>query len=80
MPENVASVFVSGCGMMIVAAIASLFWWRFSQVQVRWFWGGAGLWTIAVFPKVVCSIVTDVYKDTSWFFDVSYCQHCGCCI
>jgi hypothetical protein len=57
--NNILSLFVSGSGMMIVAVTAFLGWWRVSRVQVRWFWVGAGLWTIAVVLKIVCALLAN---------------------
>jgi hypothetical protein len=60
MPANhLWALLVSGSGMMLVAVIAAVFWWRFSRAQLRWFWVGAGLWTIAVALKIVCSLLTN---------------------
>jgi len=59
MPANVLSVVVSGFGMMAVAILAFLLGRRVSRVQVRWFWVGVGLWTIAVALKIVCAVLTN---------------------
>lgn len=48
-----------GVGMMLVAALAAIYWCRVSHVQIRWLWVGAGLWTIAVVLKVVCSLLAN---------------------
>jgi len=45
----------SATGMMIVAIVAVVYWRQRTHVQARWFWAGAGLWTIAVVLKVVCA-------------------------
>jgi hypothetical protein len=57
--NHVLSVAVSGVGMMGVAIVAWLLWWRFSRAQLRWFWVGAGLWTIAVALKIVCALLAN---------------------
>ena len=68
MPANVLSVVVSGLGMMTVALLAFLLWWRVSRVQVRWFWFGDGLWTIAVALKIVCALLANqvVLNSLNW--------------
>jgi len=43
---------VPGLGMVLVALASVLFWRRFSAAGLRWFWGGAALWTFAVAVKV----------------------------
>jgi len=50
---------VPGLGMMLVAVVAVVEWYRISGVQARWFWVGAGLWTIAVVLKLVCALLTN---------------------
>jgi hypothetical protein len=50
---------VPGLGMILVAAVAVIYWRRVSRVQWRWFWAGAGLWTIAVALKILCAILTN---------------------
>jgi hypothetical protein len=52
-------LFASGTGMMIVAVVAILLWWRIARVQVRWYWVGAGLWTVAVVLKVICALLSN---------------------
>lgn len=59
MPAHLLAVFLNGVGMMIVAVVAFLVWWRMSRVQLRWFWVGVGLWTIAVALKIVCGLLTN---------------------
>lgn len=58
MPE-VLSVAVSGLGMMTIAVFAVVFWRRVSRVGMRWFWVGAGLWTVAVALKFTCAALTN---------------------
>ncbi len=48
-----------GLGMMLVAVLAAVGWQRASRVQARWFWVGAGLWTIAVALKFTFAILTN---------------------
>ena len=50
---------VPGLGMILVAAVAVIYWRRVSRVEWRWFWAGAGLWTIAVALKILCAILTN---------------------
>jgi len=50
---------VPGLGMILVATVAVIYWRRVSRVQWRWFWAGAGLWTIAVALKILCAILTN---------------------
>jgi hypothetical protein len=49
----------SGIGMMIVTVVAVLLWWRIARVQGRWYWVGAGLWTVAVVLKVICALLSN---------------------
>ena len=53
-------LFASGFGMMIVAIVAVVLWQRIARVQIRWYWVGAGLWTVAVALKVVCALLSNV--------------------
>ncbi len=41
----------SGALMTLVALAAVLAWWFHSRVQWRWFWAGAGIWTVGVALK-----------------------------
>jgi len=50
---------IPGLGMMLVAAVAAVYWWRVSRVPIRWFWVGAGLWTVAVLLKILCAVFTN---------------------
>ncbi len=52
-------LFASGFGMMIVAVVAVVLWQRIARVQIRWYWVGAGLWTVAVAMKVVCALLSN---------------------
>ncbi len=45
--------------MMVVAIGAVIAWRRISHAGFRWFWIGAGLWTVAVAVKVVCALLTN---------------------
>jgi len=51
--------FAPGLGMMLVGVFAVFFWYRRTGAKARWFWAGAGLWTIAVFLKFTCAILTN---------------------
>lgn len=46
----------SGGLMMVVALVAVLIWWWHSRVQWRWFWAGAGIWTVGVALKFAVAI------------------------
>jgi YhfC intramembrane metalloprotease len=50
-------LFASGFGMMLVAVVAVLSWWRIARVHARWYWVGAGLWTVAVVLKILCALL-----------------------
>ena len=44
-------------GLMMVVALAAVVWWqRRSQVQLRWFWAGAGIWTVGVALKFAIAV------------------------
>jgi hypothetical protein len=49
----------SGLGMILVALVAVWSWRRLAGVPARWFWVGAGLWTVAVLVKVVIALLTN---------------------
>jgi len=53
--DNVITALVSSVGMLVVAGIAVIYWRRVSGLQFRWFWVGAGLWTVAVILKGLLS-------------------------
>jgi hypothetical protein len=59
MTTTVGTVFASGFGMIVVALAAVIVWRRISHAGFRWFWIGAGLWTVAVAVKVVCALLTN---------------------
>ncbi len=46
----------SGALMMVIALAAVFAWWRHSRVQWRWFWAGAGIWTVGVILKFAVAI------------------------
>jgi len=48
-----------GLGMMLVAVVAVVHCYRTARAQARWYWVGAGLWTIAVALKLTCAILTN---------------------
>jgi len=50
---------VSGLGMIVVAAAAVIYWRWVSHARFRWFWIGAGLWTVAVAVKVLAALATN---------------------
>jgi uncharacterized membrane protein YhfC len=47
---------VSGALMMLVALAAAFGWWFHSRVQWRWFWAGAGIWTVGVALKFAVAL------------------------
>jgi hypothetical protein len=49
----------SGVGMMLVALAAVWYWRRVAGVSARWYWIGAGLWTVAVLVKVLIALVSN---------------------
>jgi hypothetical protein len=49
---------LSATGMMLVAIAAIVFWRRTTHVAYRWFWIGAGLWTVAVAIKFAIAAPT----------------------
>ncbi len=57
--DNATIALIPAVGMMIVASAAVIYWHRFSKLQLRWFWLGAGLWAVAVVLKVVCALLTN---------------------
>lgn len=48
---------VPGLGAMLVAFLAVFYWRLVSGVQLRWFWAGAGVWTVAVILKLICGLL-----------------------
>jgi len=55
---NLLLALVPGLGMILVAAVAVIYWRRASGARFRWFWIGAGLWTVAVAVKVAAALAT----------------------
>ena len=47
-----------GLGMMLVGVLAVVDWRRTARASARWFWVGAGLWTIAVPLKLMDARLT----------------------
>jgi uncharacterized membrane protein YhfC len=47
---------VSGGLMMLVALVAVVWWQRRSKIQLRWFWAGAGIWTVGVALKFAVAV------------------------
>jgi uncharacterized membrane protein YhfC len=44
-------------GLMMLVALAAVVWWqRRSKVQLRWFWAGAGIWTVGVALKFAFAV------------------------
>ncbi len=50
---------VPGLGMILVSVLAVIAWRRASGAEFRWFWAGAGLWTVAVALKVAFSLLAN---------------------
>lgn len=59
--QTLLPLFASGVGMMLVAVIAVVWWWRIARVQIRWFWVGVGLWTVAVALKIGCAVLSNAF-------------------
>jgi hypothetical protein len=53
------TALLQGIGMMLVAVVAAWYWRQRSGVLARWFWLGAGLWTVAVLAKVVIALFSN---------------------
>jgi uncharacterized membrane protein YhfC len=57
---------VSSALIMLVALGAVLAWWFHSRVQWRWFWAGAGIWTVGVALKFAVALpLNPVFFDKS---------------
>jgi uncharacterized membrane protein YhfC len=58
---------VSAAGMMLVGAVAALFWRHRTMISWRWLWIGAALWSVAVLIKFAIAIPTNgpVFKYLS---------------
>jgi len=50
-------MFFSPVGMVLVALGSVLYWKRRSEALLRWFWVGAGIWTVGVGLKVVWALL-----------------------
>lgn len=59
MDTNLMLCLAAALAMTIVAIVAVVYWRRISLLQIRWFWAGAGLWTIAVILKTICALLTN---------------------
>lgn len=59
MTPDLLSVFASGFGMVLVAIVAVVLSWQLAHVQLRWYWVGAGLWTVAVVLKIACALLSN---------------------
>jgi hypothetical protein len=46
----------SGALMMLIALTAVFIWWFHSRVKWRWFWAGAGIWTVGVALKFAVAL------------------------
>src|SRR5205814_3288562 len=54
---NLWSALPPAIGMVLVAVIALLYWRSVTHVDWKWFWVGAGLWTVAVAIKLVIGLL-----------------------
>ena len=50
---------IAPVGMMVVAAVAVIYWRRTTRLPYGWLWAGAGLWAVAVFIKFAIAIMTN---------------------
>lgn len=50
---------LTGPLMILVAILFVVGWWYRARVQLRWFWVGAGVWTVGVFLKFVVAILAN---------------------
>jgi uncharacterized membrane protein YhfC len=57
--DTIRLTLISAVGMMVVAIAAVIYWRRATKLPFRWFWLGAGLWTVAVALKVVCAMLAN---------------------
>jgi uncharacterized membrane protein YhfC len=67
--DNVTISLVPAIGMMLMAIAAVIYWRRVSGLELRWFCVGAGLWTVAVVLKGLCSLLTS--PALIWLMKVS---------
>ena len=58
MPEQPINplTFATGPMMMLVALAFVVAWKRRTHVKLRWFWAGAGVWTLGVALKIACAL------------------------
>lgn len=56
---NLYLALISAIGMMVVAAVAVVYWRRVSGLGWNWLWVGAGLWAVAVAVKIVIAILSN---------------------
>lgn len=57
--DKLAISLVPALGMLIVSIGAAAWWRRASGIPFRWYWVGAGLWTVAVIMKLGCALLTN---------------------
>lgn len=57
--SNLTLFMVSAAGMVAVGIASVIGWRRISREPLRWFWAGAGLWTVAVAVKVAVALLTN---------------------
>jgi hypothetical protein len=69
---------IPGLGMMAVGGFAAFYWHRSSGAKARWFWIGAGLWTIAVALKFTCAILTNPFIMSVLFWSLSFPLYVTC--
>ncbi len=53
---------VASGGLMMAVALTAVFgWWLRSRVQWRWFWAGAGIWTLGVALKFAVALALNPF-------------------
>jgi hypothetical protein len=55
-PTSLGFLAIPGLGMLAVGFAAVFGWRRWSQVQYRWFWVGAAVWTVGVALKFAWAV------------------------
>jgi uncharacterized membrane protein YhfC len=61
-PKKILYEQLLSSGLMILVAVASAGWWqRRAQVQWRWFWAGAGIWTVGVALKFAVAVLLNPF-------------------
>jgi YhfC intramembrane metalloprotease len=58
---NLYFALLAAVGMIVVAALAVVYWRRVSGLGWKWLWAGAGLWAAAVLVKFLFAAVANRY-------------------